>query len=217
MRLNLSDILKRIGGYVDQDSSSTPTGSDLTDRINYVNRALDEWASTYDWDVLSETHNPSSSTVSSTSFGLPTNFRKPMSALYYYENDPPTEYKLVPRHERFTIDPTEEFAYIDGNTSDGFALVVPKGLPSGASMAMDIQVYPSALVTLADMPVLEDAEYLVDRGISYVLEARGDSRFPLMKAEADRKLATLIERENAKNIGMDNQIPQDRTFRIGRD
>lgn len=215
MRLTLEDILKRVGGYVDQDSSQTPTGTDLTDRVNYANRALDEWASAYDWEVLTEEYNPTSPAASSTSFGLPTNFRKPMSEFIEWDTIPGTPYPLIPRDERFTTNQSEKFGYIDGNTADGFALVIPRGLASGASMSMDIQVYPSAFATFADIAPISDAEYIVDRVISLVLEARSDSRFPLVKADADRRLATMLEQQNAKNLGQINTIPKNTSFVIG--
>lgn len=216
MRLTLSDILRRVGGYVDQDSSADPTGADLIDRINYSNRALGEWADAYDWDVLSIEHKPTTS-AEQTSFGLPVTFRKPMSALYHYDATRPTEYPLIPREERFRIEPNAKEGYIEGSISSGFALIVPRGFSTGASLSMDIQVYPTSYATFADISAIPDAEYIVDRVISLVLEARSDSRFPLVKDNADRRLATMLEQQNAGNNGMNNEIGQDTSFVIGRD
>lgn len=214
MRNTLEDILKRIGGYVDQEVE-VPTASDLTSRSDYVNRALFEWASAYDWDSLNKTYTFNVSYTSTVSLSLPSNFKKPMSALYDYVTNPPTEYPLVPKDERFMYQLNEEFAYLDGNDADGFFLIVPKGLASGASIVMDMQVYPSSLATLNQYAQIPNTDFLVQRGISLVLESRGDSRFPIARAEADRILANMIEVQNAKNIGTNNQIPQPKSFVIG--
>lgn len=217
MRLTLEDILKRIGGYVDQDAS-TPTGTDLTVRINYVNRGLTEWSQSYDWEALTSKHNFTASYISTQTLALPANFRKPMGALYYYRAgyNPPEEYQLIPRDEAYSYSSNENLAYVDGNVADGWNLIVPKGLPSGASLLMNIQTRPSSMVTLNDVAAIPDPEYLVDIGIAYVLESRSDPRFPLVKADADRKLKNMIEDQNAKNKGILNRVPRRTGFVIGR-
>lgn len=216
MRITLGDILSEIGGYVDQDTT-LPTGTDLTVRINYVNRALQEWAKQYDWDELTIKHNPTAATASAQSLGLPTNFKKPMSALYHYNTAKvPEEYEIIARDEAYQLDPTNYFSYVDGNTVRGFALVVPRGLPSGASLAIDIQVFPSALATTTDYAEIPDPQFLTTRAIAYVLESRADSRFPFVRDDAKTILANMVENQNARNKGMLNQIPRRKGFVIGR-
>ena len=102
MRLTLDDILQQIGGYIEQDAS-TPTGTDLTLRTNYINRTLGEWANSYDWDELILRHNFTVSSHSQVSLSLPSNFRKPMSALYNYvsTSNVPDQYEIIPRDEAF--------------------------------------------------------------------------------------------------------------------
>lgn len=214
MKQNLENILQRIGGYVDQEVE-TPSGTDLSSRANYVNRALIEWADSYDWADLNYTYNFTISANSTVSLALPTNFKKPMSALYDYITNPPTKYPIVPKDERFGYQLNETYCYLDGNQSDGWYINVPKGLASGASIVMDIQVYPSSLATLSQYTQIPNTDFLVQRAISLVLEARGDSRFPTARAEADRILANMIEAQNAKNIGMSNQIPMPKSYVIG--
>lgn len=216
MKLTLEQILQRIGGYVDQETT-TPTGTDLTTRTDYVNRALVEWSDSYDWDVLNQTYTFNISYASTVSLSLPANFKKPMSALYDYVNNPPTEYPIVPRDERFTYQLNEKYSYLEGNPSDGFTLIVPKGLSAGASIVMDIHVYPSSYATLTQYSQIPNTDFVIQRAISLVLEARGDARFPIARAEADRILANMIEAQNAKNIGINNQIPMPKSFRIGDD
>lgn len=218
--LTLEQILQEIGGYVDQDTS-TPTGTDLTTRSNYVNRALREWGSAYDWEQLTVKQTLTASSISSVSFALPSNFRKPMSAVYLYDASVPTCFTIIDPAQRFDVNryygSTDFVAYTGGNPSTGYYINIPKGIASGASLVMDIQIYPSSLATLNNIPPIDDPEYLVDRGIAYVLEARSDSRFPTMKANADRKLSTMVERQNSGNKGKPNSIPMNVGFSIGYD
>jgi hypothetical protein len=80
---------------------------------------------------------------------------------------------------------------------------------------MDIQSFPTALASLTDQVPMKSADYVVQRIISLVLESRGDSRFPTAKSEADSKLYAMGEAQNARNIGMNNQIKMDKSFIIG--
>lgn len=214
MRQTLEQILQDIGGYVDQEVT-TPTGSDLTSRKAYVNRALIEWADVYDWEQLNQTYTFNISYASTVSLSLPTNFKKPMSALYEYASTTPTEYEIVSKDDRFSLSPSDNYCYLSGDPADGHVLIVPKGLASGASVVMDIQAYPSSYATLTDYSQIPNTDYLVQRAISLVLEARGDARFPIARAEADRILANMIEVQNAKNLGMNNRIPMPTSFVIG--
>jgi hypothetical protein len=214
MRQTLEQILQDIGGYVDQEVT-TPTGSDLTSRKAYVNRALIEWADVYDWEQLNQTYTFNISYASTVSLSLPTNFKKPMSALYEYNSTTPTEYEIVSKDDRFSLSPSDNYCYLSGDPADGHVLIVPKGLASGASVVMDIQAYPSSYATLTDYSQIPNTDYLVQRAISLVLEARGDARFPIARAEADRILANMIEVQNAKNLGMNNRIPMPTSYVIG--
>lgn len=199
--MTLEQILQRIGSYVDQDSS-TPTGTDLTVRISYVNRALDEWAITYDWLALKQTFSFMPTMVSQTSVGLPSNFKKMESPLYDYgigdaTRVRPFEYPEIREADRFRRDINDQYFYIMGDRRRGFNLIVPKGMSSGASMLADISVFPSSLATLTHISPMNDPDYLVYRGVAYVLEARGDARFPQAKIDAEKSLARMVEHENA--------------------
>lgn len=223
--MTLEQILQRIGSYVDQDDS-TPTGTDLTVRISYVNRAYDEWAITYDWLALKQPYGFMPTMTSQTSVGLPSKFKKLESPLYDYGVDTnrqkPYEYPEIREADRFNWNPVDQFCYVMGNRLTGFNLIVPKGMSSGASMVADISVFPSSLATLTHVPVLNDPDFLVFRGIAYVLEARGDARFPQAKVDADRSLARMVEHENAfRFAGGAKFIPNTYSkmashFRIGR-
>ena len=100
---NLSEILKSVGAITDQDAS-LPTGSDLTQRLQFANDALGEWADTYTWQDLRTTIYLNTTTDSTTSLGLPTNFREPLSPLVEFtDGDYKNVYTVVPAVERFII------------------------------------------------------------------------------------------------------------------
>ena len=214
--MTLSNLLRQVGAYVDQEATE-PTGSDLTLRINYANRALGDWADAYDWNELTKKTALYASTASTTVISLPSNFKKPMSALYHYDATTPTKYEIIDKNDAYVTDPSKYVCYVDGNTVEGYSLVVPRGLSSGASLLMDIQVFPSSLATLTDVVPMSTPGFIVTQTIAYVLESRSDSRFPLVKSDAQRWLFNMLEAQHAKSLGQDNSIKMRSTaFRIGR-
>lgn len=221
MAKTLEQILQDIGGYVDQDAS-TPTGTDLTTRVNYVNRGLREWADTFDWDVLTKRFDITISYASQASIAMPSNFMKPMSAIEVWHDGTnsyaqPDEYIIVSKAEALKRLSTDKVAYLTGNDADGFSIVIPRGFALGASLAINYKAFPSSLATLSDTTSIPNPDFLVRKGISYVLESRSDPRFPVVKSDADRTLAQMVENENVGNLGMRNQIMTNDTFIIGLD
>jgi hypothetical protein len=216
--MTLEDVLKSSSSYCDQESV-TPTGTDLATRTAYANRAVNEWSDFDDWEELLSSYAFSVTGTSGISYALtlPTLFRKPMSPLAVYNGTYPTLYEIIPTDERFTIDQSKNYCYLTGDNSQGYTLNVPKGLASGCSAIMDIQSFPTSLLSLCSVLPMKSGDYVAQRIISLVLESRADARFPTAKAEADNKLAAMSEAQNAKNIGMVNRIPIDQSFRIGED
>jgi hypothetical protein len=214
--MTLEQVLQNVGAYTDQENV-TPTGTDLTTRISYANRALNEWSEFDDWDELISSYAFDVTGTDGISYALtlPTLFKKPMSPLAVYNAQIPVMYEIIPNDERFLIDQTKNYCYLSGDGLRGYTLNVPKGLASGCSAIMDIQSFPTSLLSLIDVLPMRNSDFVVQRIISLVLESRGDDRFPIAKADADRKLAGMSEAQNAKNIGMSNQIPYPRNFIIG--
>ena len=218
MTLTLEDILQRIGGYVDQDTS-TPTGTDLTTRTNYVNRAINEWASAYQWRPLRKKFE-ATVLLSATSIGLPTNFKKLMSPAYDMSKSTPDEYREIRGEEKYLKNSSDKYVVVRGDIAAGRYIEVNPPLASGASLVMEYQSFPSSLATLTDVPQIPDPEYLVQRSIAYVLESRSDTRFPQVKSDADRLLSQMIEEEIAPSGGQNNRVPDTyrrNNFRIGYD
>ena len=219
--MTLEEILQRIGSYVDQDSA-TPTSTDLTIRTQFVNLAYEEWAMAYDWNELRTRYEFTTTQASQMTISLPTDFKKLSTPLYYWEsaNLMPREYQLVPQKDAFTRPYSDEFVYIQGDRTNGYNLVAPKGFPSGASLTLEYQKMPTSLATLSDQPIMASPNFLIQRGIAYVLESRGDTRFPTAKADSERIIANLVEHQNNLRIGGGNGRVRDyyteSNFRIGR-
>lgn len=216
--MTLEDVLKAASSYTDQEFT-VPSGTDLTTRIAYANRALNEWADYDDWEELISTYQFTVTGVSGLAYSLvlPSTFRKPMSPLAIYSGTTPTMYEIISMDERFEIDSNKNYCYISGDNAQGYSLNIPKGLSSGCSAIMDIQSFPTSLISTNNIVPMKSAEYVTQRVISLVLESRGDERFPTAKFEADQKLSAMGEAQNAKNLGMNNRVAIPESFIIGYD
>ena len=202
---NLSEILKSVGAITDQDAS-LPTGSDLTQRLQFANDALGEWADTYTWTDLRSTIYVNTTTASVTSLGLPVNFREPLSPLVEFNDDGSKwVYQIVPAVDRFNKISTDRYCYING-TYPTKALVIPNALPSGASLQIDYMSFPSSLATLTDTVPVSATQYMVKKIAALVLQGRGDPRFPSIQNDAQRILSNAIEEQNVP-FGRVNRIP----------
>lgn len=204
MQKTLEQILQDVGALVDQDIT-TPTGSDLTTRRNYSNLALEEWANAYQWKQLRNIL-PLSYTVSGASIGLPANYKKLMSVVYDKSKDSDNTYPEIPPQARHEYGPTDKYVYVIGDDITGRSLQINPVPTSSFSGIVDIQIFPSAMSGLSDICGCPHPEFVVKRVGSYVLEARSDPRFPLMKADADKLLLRMIEEEDAPSLAMKNQI-----------
>jgi len=202
---NLSDILKSVGALTDQDPA-LPTGSDLTQRIQFANDALGEWADTYTWTDLRSTIYVNPSTDSLTSLALPSNFREPLSSLVQFnENGSKYEYEIIPGATRFDKSSNDKYCYIQG-VFPNKSLQIPNALSSGASLQIDYMSFPSSLATLTDTVPVSATQYMVKKIAALVLQGRGDPRFPSIQNDAQRILSNAIEEQNVP-FGRINRIP----------
>jgi hypothetical protein len=214
---DVATILKSVGGLTEQEAV-LPTGTDLTVRLQYINDALGEWSDTYTWKDLRTTLAINTSTASVNVVNLPTNFREPLSTLYVFSDtgNLPTEYPLIDARERFSKFDTDKYCYLM-NTFRNKQLIVNPALESGASCQIDYMSFPSSVATTTDFVPISASQYLVKRVSAMVFQARGDSRYPLLQADAQRMLSNAIEEQNVP-FGKVNRIPIDtNSFTIGVD
>jgi hypothetical protein len=214
---NVSDILKSVGALTEQEAI-LPTGTDLTVRLQYINDSLGEWADTYTWQDLRTIYAFTTSGITTTQITLPTDFREPLSTLYIYTDskDLPTEYPLIDARDRFSKYGTDKYCYLTG-TFRNKTLNVPVGLASGVSCQIDYMAFPTTVIATSDYVPISSSQYIVKRVSAMVFQARGDSRFPLLQAEAQRLLSNAIEEQNVP-FGKVNRIPMNtQSFTIGVD
>jgi hypothetical protein len=214
---DVATILKSVGALTEQEAI-LPTGTDLSVRLQFVNDALGEWADTYTWKDLRVTLNINTSTASVSTINLPTTFREPLSTLYSFSDSSnlPTEYPLIDARDRFSKESDQKYCYLM-NTFLNKQLVVNPPLASGVSCQLDYMSFPSSVATTSDYVPISASQYLVKRVSAMVFQARGDSRYPLLQADAQRMLSNAIEEQNVP-FGKVNRIPMyTNGFTIGVD
>lgn len=200
MAKTTSELLQSIGAYVDQ-TTDLPTDDELTSRIKYLDMAQNEWANSYEWDVLKYKYSVG---ASGASVALPTLFRKLKSPVY----DTASEYvyKEIPASDRYTMSTDDKYVYILGNGIDGKYLGIN---PVDASVTLDFDYlsFPSSLATLTDQTTCPNPLFLEQRAIAYVLESRSDPRFPQVKADAQKTLQDMVTDQDVPSGGRTNKIP----------
>lgn len=222
MAYDTNEIQARVASLVDQ-STTPPTagGAEWNLRLKYINRAYEEWANAYEWEALRQTQY--STVTASASISLPGNFHK-MAAfpLLYNGVTGGEEWPEIQPNEKKLYSDTDKYFYLLGNRGNGFTMVWNPGtLASGASLFIQYYSFPSSLASPADVPVIPDPEFLVERSIAYVFESRSDARFQEIEAKAREKLLLMVDNENAKARTYKNTIETPERlyfgFRFGRD
>jgi hypothetical protein len=224
MAQSLNNILQAVGADVDQDTT-IPTGTELTTRINLVNRAIQEWSMTYNWSASKKTFSFAGA-QSQVSAALPADFKEfasPIFDLAQGLNDPNSQagkYPEIKAEQRFTKLTTDKYVIVRGDDSTGKYIEISPALLSSASMSMEYYSRATSLVTLADISPVPNYEYIPRRTSGFILQSRQDARFPQTKADADRMLATMIEEEVAAPGSQQNRVPdvyRENNFKLGRD
>lgn len=200
MATTVDTIQSRIAGLVDQDeSTSNISATDYSLRLSYINQALREWQEATDWQVLYKEYNVLVSTsTGNASIVLPADFRKLASyPLITYDGATTDQFPETRGQEAGQYISTDKRVEILGNPYDNYILrVYGASLVSGASVKVPYYKSAISLISPANVAEIPNPEYLVKRTVAYLWEAREDGRFPGMKAEADRILANMIDREN---------------------
>jgi len=205
-RENVDSIQSRIASIVDQDENTASIdATDYSLRLTYINKALLEYSEIQDWQVLFKEHNSLISTsVGNASVVLPNDFRKLASfPRITFDGISTEEYpEVLPQEDRY--EDSEKRVWILGNPNSGYILrIFGSTLASGASVKVPYFASPISLVSPANIPDIPNTDYLVQRTVSLIWESREDPRFPQAKAEAERILRNMMERENTYNRASD--------------
>ena len=221
--------MQQIAATVNQESSApTAGGAEYNLWLGFINRSYFEWAEANDWEELRRSYYPVVTGFSQATVSLPPDYKKIASAprLFVVGNTTEgEEFPDIPEETRGLYQTTDKYVYETGNLQDGHSLIFhPASLSSGASIMVDYYSTPTSLASPAEIPKTSDSQFLVDRTISYILEARSDPRFQQQEAKAREKLLQMVEAANlAKYSSYGNpQYVQTAPlkkmgFRIGRD
>ena len=199
--ISVNEIQARVASIVDQDENTANISTtDYSLRLKYINMGLREWAESSDWQTLFAEYNMRVSTsTGNASVVLPTEFRKLAGyPKITYDGTATRDFPEVLPQEDGQYGATDRRVWILGNPDDRYILrVFGSTLASGASVKVPYYASPQSLVSPANIAEIPNQDYLVQRTIAHIWEAREDGRFPQAKAEAERILRNMMEYENA--------------------
>lgn len=199
MTNSVDEIQGKIAGILDQDPvSSNIDTNDYALRLSYMNLALREWAEAYDWQALYKEFNGIISTsTGNASVMIPSDFRKLASyPQITYDGANTYPFPETRPQEAAQYSSTDKRIEILGNNQGYVMRVYGTDLTSGASVKIPYYASVGSLASPTNIPEIPNTDYLVKRTIAYWWETRNDPRFPQMKQEAERILASLIDYEN---------------------
>lgn len=200
----LEDILLDSSSYLDLDAA-VPSGTELTTRVRFSAMAEREWGHAAKWKQLKVELTPS--LASFASIGI-ANFSELNGAPMEYLSDGIyQEYPEIAPEDRFYKDQSDQYSYITGNDASGFALHV-NGINVNATLTIPYVREPSIMMTLTDVTEVPDPNFVTQRIISYVLQARNDERFPVVQAEGNRILRNMITTEQVRLPGGVSTTPK---------
>lgn len=222
MAWSLQDIQTQIASETDGNATISTTSTDWFNRLAPINRALFDYAETYDWRDLLKVYNGLISTsTANASVALPANFRRmegfPKVAIDALKDGLP----IVGVADNYKYLETDRFVNLLGNDYTGRTMYVHGAtLGSGASVQFTYWAFPTSLASIGQLVECPDPTYVVQRALYYIYKSREDGRFPEAKVEADKIMARMIENENNQGVGyVDRRVGATplNAFRIGRD
>ena len=228
-RLSVEQIMKTIAATVNQEATApTSGGSEYNLWLEYMNRSLQEWSDAHDWEDLRKIYFPGVTGTSQATVTMPLDYKKLAASpvLHLFNNGVGgEEFPEETEEFRKLHKPTDKYFSELGNLSAGFSLIFnPATLASGASLEVQYFSVPTSLASPADIPPVSDSQFLADRTISYIFEARSDPRFQQQETKAREKLLQMIEMHDMKKYnayGSPNYVKNGpltrRGFRMGRD
>ncbi len=229
-RLTVSQIMQSIAATVNQEATSPSAGgAEWSLWLEYMNRGLQEWGEAADWEVLKKTFVPGVTGVSTATVSLPLDYRKMAAAPRLHTADMVNiegeEFPDIQEETKGLYKKTDKFVYETGDMSSGYSLIFHPGtLSSGASLEIPYYSVPTSLASPAQIPLVQDPQYIIDRTIAYIFEARSDPRFQQSETKAREKLLQMVEGLNDQKYNSYGTPQYVMTaplkkmgFRVGRD
>lgn len=208
--MTLEEILIESSSYLDQ-TTEIPTGDDYDVRVNFANRAINDWQTAYRFDELKKKYVFVASTLAT--IPMPNDFsvirQDPQECK---ENGSWINHHLIDSKFAYTDAPIYH-CYLQGNAREGFSLYF-NNLAVGATISIDYYRSATSLTTLTDVPEMSDPTFITDSIIASVLEARGDDRFPIVRARAQTKLNGMVG-DNQSGATSATKVPR-QYYKLGR-
>ena len=206
----LDNLQARVAAIVNQDeNTSNLTSNEYSLRREYFNMAQREWSESFDWPSLyRERHSLISTSTGNTSVSLPSDFRKLAGfPKIVFDGATTQDFPEIRPQEKFQYSDTSQYVYILGDANENYTMVVRSStLVSGASVFLPYYRSVASLVSPSNVAMCPNPDYLVQRTLAYVWEAKNDARFTLAKAESDKILRRLLEQEQTHGEGYVDQI-----------
>jgi len=220
--MNLQDIQTHIAFEIDGNATISSSSADWGSRIFPINRALFDWADTYDWKQLLKVHHGVVSTsTGNASYAMPSNFRRMMGfPKIIYDGVTDTDFPIIAPYRNYEMNlNSDKFVNVIGNDKDGNTMVInAPTLASGASVQFTYYAFPASLASTGQITECPDPTFIIQRALYYIYKSREDGRFPEAKVESEKLLARMIENENNLGVGYADryvQTPILRNFRVG--
>lgn len=203
MAKTLQDILIQANAYLDLEAES-PTGTELTLRTNFADRAVWDAAATGQFKEFKRLYETTVTRSSLASISLPSDFREHQETPRIKHSGAWYEYEEIKPEDKYDKDDDDYYCYVLGTPGD-YTMMVNQ--PLAGTLSTIYQRFPSGFATLTDTCELPDPNYVTTKVEAYVLEGRGDERFPLVKAEADKLLLNMTGRQMKMPGGGKNRTP----------
>lgn len=198
MRYTVSEIMRKIAATVNQEATAPTAGSaEYNLWLEYINRGIHEWSEAYDWEALRKTYFPTVTGQSQATITLPLDYKKLASAPKLQnagDIEGGKEYGDIRPEQRGEYTSVDKYVIEGGNPSSGYFLQFHPGtLSSGASIEIQYFSMPTSLASPAEIPIIPDSQFLIDRTVAYIFEARSDPRFQQEETKARDRLLSMVE------------------------
>ncbi len=199
----LQDILIQANAFLDMETG-LPTGTEEGIRVSFADRAVWDAAAIGQFKEFKKVYETSVTRSSLASISLPNDWREFQETPRIQNGGVWHEYEEIKPENKYAKGAGDSYCYVLGTPND-YTLIVNQ--PLEGTLSMVYQRFPSGLATLTDRCELPNPNYVVTKLEAYVLEARGDERFPLMKNEAEKLLLNMAGREMKTPGGGKNTTP----------
>ena len=225
-RLTVEQLMAATAATVNQEATAPTSGSaEYNLWLQYINRGLFEWANANNWESLRRRFYPTITSSAATVL-LPLDFKSIARAPKLYDGTREAGIEIPEAlPEQVNMYSLRDKYYTQtGDMSTGYALVFNSlNLSSGASLEIEYFSMPTSLASPGQVPLVQDSQFLVDRTVAYIFEARSDARFQSEESKARERLLAMVEAADmAKFNSYSNPNPVSTSlartgFRLGRD